>query len=357
MTFNPRVYENSKIKAAAAGYDRGIEERGASRLIDVSGKPVDPPTGALAMLRECGERAMRRCDLGTPAPPGGSVELREALGTALGCAGDSVVITAGVRAAVPILKCFFTEVVVERPSFSGVADLADDLGMRVVRRPWHDMIADSAPAVWITHPARNPDGASLSAEQITALAPREGITVVNEVYRWHKIGHAQGEPELPGHWFVVGSLSKVFGPAARLGWLRGERTGEIGNHVLRIGSPPLVVQEMWADFLNCGGLRLLAAAACEQTAVRRVFCDAVGMHAAALTGDGPSILVPTPSGWTADEALIALEDRGIRASSGTHFGAGSGMLRFTFTGVSQQEALLVAEDYLGLKHHLHRNGY
>lgn len=319
---------------------RGDEKVGPG-LIDVSGASPIPEPETVRLLSECAVSASRAVDLTTAPDPRGIPILRRVLGNALGCPPDTLAITVGVRAAVPLLAPLLREVAVEKPSFEGIPHLAQVLGCNVRRSTWDEIMAGGFPAVWLTHPGRTPDGASLSHEQFDALSVSHGVTVVNEIYRWHS--EPDGPPRnFPDGWFTVGSLAKIFGPAARVGWIRSAQIRRLDKHALRACSPPALVQAMWAHFLMRGGLDSLRATAIRACRARRTFCEVMGPGMLAPGHDGPSVLVKLPGSVTSDDILSELSHHGIKASNGRHFAAGDHAIRLTFTGVSADQAAHVA---------------
>jgi len=301
-------------------------------LIDLSGLPPPIPDAAVDLLRRCVLAAADSPDLSEPTSPLGLPALREALATELRCAPDELAVTSGVRSGIAVLAPQMRDAVVETPSFEDVPRLLRELGVTVQRRGWEDIIADRGDqrSLWITHPARNPDGADLDASDLYRIAGGSwGIVIVNEVYRWH--GSAWAQP--PSTWSMVGSLAKVFGPAARIGWIRGPIVPALTNPALRMASPAPLLQRAWAGFLRAGGLAILRERAEEESRMADAFRSALRLPSAT----GPNVLLPLPAGWTADAALAALRERHLLASPGAAFGASSTTLRFCLCAASMEE--------------------
>lgn len=315
------------------------------RIIDVSGRHGEPDPEAMVLFRQCLRDAVETVAPDEPTAPRGVELLRIALANQLDCAPDQLAITCGVRAAVPLLAPFLPYLTVETPSFEDLPALARSLGCVVERAPWPELTLDDSRAIWLTHPCRNPDGASLPPELLERLPRRRNLAVVNEVYRWHS---PTGRIPVAGNVVAVGSLAKIWGPAARLGWVRGNLVAELSTAALRISSPPPLVQHAWAAFIDRHGLDLLGRDVEAADAARRRFCDLIDPEQLAVQGDGPSVLVRLPAGISADEALQRLLRLGVKATAGRHFGVPYESLRLTFIGVPLSDAEVVARAYRSL---------
>jgi len=307
--------------------DRKVE------LIDLTGQPPPIPNRAVDLLRQCVLVAAESPDLSEPTSPLGLPTLREALANELRCAPDELAVTSGVRSGVAVLAPHVPDAVIETPSFEDVPRLLQGLGVAIQRRSWDEIVVDRGDrrSLWITHPARNPDGADVDAMDLNHIAGGSwGTVIVNEVYRWHGVDWAQPPPI----WSMVGSMAKVFGPGARIGWIRGPIVAALSHSALRMVSPAPLLQSAWAGFLSAGGLDILRERAEEESRMANAFRSALGLPAAT----GPNVLLPLPAGWTADAALAALRERQVLASPGAAFGAGSTSLRFCLCATSMEEA-------------------
>jgi len=309
-------------------------------IIDVSGSHGEPNPEAMALFRQCLRAVVESVSPAEPAAPHGVEILRTALAAQLDDVPDRIVVTCGIRAAVPVLAPLLPQLAVEVPSFEDIPALAGSLGCVVERVPWPTMTLDDSRAIWLTHPSRNPDGACLPPETAEGLSHRRRPAVVNEVYRWHSSAHLV---PVTGNVVAVGSLAKVWGPAARLGWIRGDTVAELSKAALRISSPPPLVQHAWAAFIDRNGLDLLRRDAEAAAASCRRFSDLVGCDLLAAPRDGPSALLPLPGQLSADEALRRLARLGVKATAGRHFGVRYESLRLTFIGVSSSDAEIVAQ--------------
>jgi DNA-binding transcriptional MocR family regulator len=307
--------------------------------MDLSGPAKQPPAAALALFREHARSAAARVDLGAPVAPLGVSELRAWLAETLGSPIDEVAVTCGVRSSAALLAPGLRRVVVETPSFPGVPEVLRLLGCAVRRRSWDSLLPGEADAaLWLTHPARNPDGACLSGELLARLRGSAWrLVVVNEVYRWHAPTTLR---HLPPGWVAVGSFAKVFGPAARIGWVRGPAVRALSNSLLRTTAPAPVVQWTWSDFLASGGLGPLVAEAAAESAAADAFRRAT---TAAVAGRGPNVLVRPPGFGSSGDALAALAARAVKAAAGPAFGAPEPSVRLTFPALGQTAAREVAE--------------
>ena len=180
----------------------------------------------------------------------GDPELLKALGDLLRVAPDRIVVTSGVRACA---------VAMGRGQFlgpAGEADLAqfpgssESQGIRVRCAAWPTLAALSQASpgtVWVTSPARNPDGAAIEAGLAASLrdsaAARGDFMVVNETYAWY------ADCTAPAGCVRVGSLSKLAGGGARLGWVI-DPPAKAARALGRLG-PPTTWQRAWARFDKC----------------------------------------------------------------------------------------------------------
>lgn len=314
-------------------------------VIDVSGRHGEHDRETIGLFRNCMRIAVELTDPGEPAPPLGTDRLREALAHILGGRPDLIAVTAGVRASVPVLAPLMQDVAFETPSFEDLPQLAQSLGCNARRVSWPQLQLDDAQPVWMTHPARNPDGASLADDLVERLGRRQHIAVINEIYRWH----AKSPAVVPvNNIIAVGSLAKIWGPAARIGWIRGEMVTELNKAALRISSPPAVIQDAWASFLGRGGLAYLVDQAQAASASRERFAELVDQARLAPVNDGPSVVVRLPRQLPTDEAISRLAALGVKATAGHHFGLTFESLRFDFTNVPIPDAEHVAELYTSL---------
>lgn len=309
---------------------------------DLSGRPSPWPAHALATARDCVRAAADRLrpDMALPGP--GLLALREQLARLLGCPVEQLVVTGGVRAAVPVLGAPLSDTVLESPTYQGVAEVMRALGHRVRSRPWY-RLGPPAGTLWLTNPCRNPDGACLSTSDIQRIgADGWNRVVVNEVYRWHVPDPA---PALPPGWLSVGSLNKVLGPGTGIGWIRGVDAGSWPRQALRICRPPAPVQAAWADFLDRGALSDVAVVTVTQVdAARCAFQTALSDRLGwAPTGRGPSLLMRLPAGYSAAMGVRLLARHGVVAGSGDAFGAPWPSVRLCFTAVTPDRAAQAAE--------------
>jgi len=166
------------------------------------------------------------------------------------------------------------------------------------------------------------------------------LTVINETYRWS----SDSSPlQISGYLAAVGSLAKIWGPSARIGWIRGAAVPELSVPLIRTASPPMVHQVAWAKFLREDGLTPLMNEARSAIESRRQFVERLGGHVTCPEPDGPSVLVQLPPGLSDEAALERLLRANIKATAGRHFGADPATLRLTFGGISLTVAALVAE--------------
>ncbi|WP_335936400.1 aminotransferase-like domain-containing protein [Streptomyces sp. PTD5-9] len=152
---------------------------------------------------------------------------------------DEVLVTSGAQQALHLLFTLFGRnggpVVTEDPGYAGALDAARAAGASVLAlptdaegirvRPLRETL-DRYPVsmLYLMTTCQNPTGAVMSAErraEVARLAERVGVTVVDDTTlaelvfegRWHPLPNAASG-------VVVGSLSKLFWPGLRIGWLR-----------------------------------------------------------------------------------------------------------------------------------------
>jgi DNA-binding transcriptional MocR family regulator len=239
-------------------------------------------------------------------------------------------------------------------------------GADVALATWPEILRDpggppEATVVWLTSPGRNPDGATLSPtdrERLAALAGRGYRVVVNGTYAWYGGGPAPAAAD------SVGSLHKLRGVGARVGWAAGPGYFEEAFPEL-LGTPPSPVwQRAWGLFLREGGLALLRATILADTAAAKAsfagrLASAHGLRLPAF--DGPSVLIPLADGDpradgdsrahgdplagggagvadAEDAARDALERAGFRTVAARDFHASGPALRATFLGVTAGDA-------------------
>lgn len=273
-------------------------------------------------------------------------------------------ITVGVRPLVAPFALMGRRVLLERPSFEGVAIAFERCGVPVLRAELDEALRRARPArehlLWITSPWRNPDGWSLESgdaaaadtvEQLAEFVREGGILVQNETYRHFgppasapngprtttdpvqmrgddAVGskaRPTGPTRVPGA-YVVGSMAKLAGPWSRLGWLLAPAAlpEPLVAH-LRAAAPPTLWQEAWARFAVAGGLDRLAERA---AAIGGMTARAATDFGGAPLG-GTSVLLDVDS---ADPVGLLDERYGLRVGGGADFGAGSGRVRLCFLG-------------------------
>lgn len=341
--------------------------------VDLSGSPARWPAEATELWADCVARAARVAELWTVPAPRGDDVLRQELAGALGFPPDEVTIVASLRAAALTYARRFRRAVVERPTYPGVLPVLGGAGADVVLASWQEILRDPGgepgdTVVWLTSPGRNPDGATLSPadlERLDDLAGHGYRIVVNGTYSWFAGGQASagGRGPLGGPGSAaaqvlfgldsVGTLHKLRGVGARVGWAVGPGYFEEAFPEL-LGTPPSPVwQRAWGLFLREGGLSLLRATLLAQTAAAKAsfagrLASAHGLELSAF--DGPSVLIPLAAGRdsvadtadtvadTEDDARAALERAGFRTVAARAFHAAGPALRATFLGVAAEDA-------------------
>jgi DNA-binding transcriptional MocR family regulator len=306
------------------------------RILDLTGPW--PPPGAECRRRwlAAGERAAAEDGAWLTAFPVGDAQVREHLAATFGTSADRLVLTGGIRAGAAALARTARRVLIECPTFAGVPPIFTSAGCEVRLRPWEALVGEqrrwSPDLVWVTSPARNPDGRSVPPELLAELAAGAGRVVVNEVYRWFA---APAPP--PVGCLVLGSTSKLAGGGSRIGWLHHPDGPVEPTPAERATAPAHLLQRTWAHFLAAGGL-----AALDRSTVQPVARAGAAYRAAAglpATGDAmPFLVLDAAPGVPEAELVDAFSRRGLRVGPGAAFHAPDPTVRVCFTGLSEAQA-------------------
>jgi DNA-binding transcriptional MocR family regulator len=315
-------------------------------VIDLSGTGPAWPVAAREIWQDCLLRATAAASAWTSLDYQGDPLLREAIGRRQGLRPEHLTITAGVRAAALTYGRRESLILLERPGFDGVRYALSGAAGKVEQRTWAQLLDVEPPpgaAIWLTSPARNPDGISLSAhdrQRLTDWSGRGHRIVVNGAYGWF----APDTPHVAGA-DLLGSFHKVAGRGARLGWVYSERFFAEAVPEIAGTTPPPAWQRAWGLFCVEGGLDLIADATVDGT---RAALAAFHGELRCLLGrdvayaDGPNRLLPLAEGIDDTTALATLRERGFALTSGVHFAAPWPGLRATFTDVAPDEAAAFA---------------
>lgn len=327
-----------------------------TRTLDLTGGSRLWPEPELGAWRRAAVRALGELDPSLRVPAVGDPLLRELLSTVLEVPADRILVTAGVRAAAGPLMVRCPQVVVERPTFTAVPAALRAAGIAVRSRPWEDLFDGIEPGtgIWFTSPGRNPDGRDLPPEIAAAAgeaAERGARVVCNTAYRW--FGRT---PSLADSVLQAGTLHKLAGRGASLGWVVAAPPEEGGGTVAELAgplsliAPPWHWQRTWAHFLAADGLELLRGRHGRLGAAREAFLSALLRHRPELSrslgpagagGSGPNVLVPVPP--PEEEAVGALAEAGVRVSPGAAFDAGTSSIRVCLFGLTQRESAEAGE--------------
>ncbi|NRQ37366.1 aminotransferase class I/II-fold pyridoxal phosphate-dependent enzyme [Nonomuraea sp. NN258] len=305
--------------------------------LDLTGRFPLWPGEPLRLWRAAAQRALRDVDPSMRAPLAGDGLLRDALGGHLGVDAARLTITSGVRSAAGPLMRSCAEVAVETPTFLGVPAALRAWGVAVRQAPWEELTGSSG--LWFTAGCRNPDGRRPDQELLAAwaaLAERGHRVVADTAYAWFA-----GPLSLPSGIVQVGTLHKLCGPGARLGWLVGPGPQEHDLlAALAPAAPTLHWQRTWGYFIDAGGLATFTARVPAVAAARRVFLTALTDESTPLTGTGPNVLVALAGDET--RAVAALRAAGLLVSPGSAFGAAHPSLRVCLDGVPESDARAAA---------------
>jgi DNA-binding transcriptional MocR family regulator len=263
--------------------------------------------------------------------------LVEMLADLLGVRTDEVTVVTGVRAAAVVLGRCRRVAFVERPTFAEIPRILATGGADVRLTTWPELAdaLDQDPCqslAWITSPARNPDGASLDpvlTGRLAEASDRGAIVVHNEINRWY------GDPPaariaLPA--VRVGSLSKLAGGGARVGWV--VHAPAEADPALRQIAPPTQWQRAWAALLQRVSWSVLIEALTGPVVrAREAFLAALDEPVRRLLNRaGPTTLLPLGT-MAEEEAWSLLAARGLRTGRGRDFACPCPSLRLAFTGL------------------------
>jgi DNA-binding transcriptional MocR family regulator len=317
-------------------------------IIDLSGRQPPWPRKTIAAWNLCHERAARDADVWATPSRTGDARLRRALALSIGADERALIVTAGVRACAQSMGGAGGRYYLERPGFADVPRVLSIAGADVVLCTWDNMAAASTPppgqpvTSWVTSPARNPDGAALAATDrahLQSRLKRGDRVVVNEIYRWYG-----SRPDVVPGATRVGSLSKVAGGGARLGWMVRAHPSDEAMVTHHWAMPPALWQRAWAYFIEETGLAPLIHANVHAAQRAR---DAFRSEAASwlppsvLHAEGPSLLIPFPS-LSEGELEAALLGLGIKAGLGSDFLCQETAVRVCFSAASEDEAATAA---------------
>lgn len=324
--------------------------------IDLTGRVPAWPQDACRLMAACLSEALHGADSWQSPPREGDEGLRAQIARIGGWRDTDVYVTTGVRGAALALLRGRRRLVLEAPSYRGIARLAGGLGLEVCRASWDGMPSYAAGpdcVTWVTSPYRNPDGASVTAGQCTAIAAGAGRLVQNVIY-----GLCRGTGPVADGAILVGSLGKLAGGGVRVGWAVGGGFAEIAAADLRAATPPLPWQRAWASFLARGGADLLLEAVVRPAeAARRAFVSAadwLGYTGCAVPDGGPFLLVPLPHGVDEQVATRLAHANGVRVGPGRDFDSPVPAVRLCFTTVTTTDAQIAAErlGFLGGEHRM-----
>lgn len=285
----------------------------------------------LTAWRRATVSALGQVDPSLAAPPHGDPLLRERLAELLRADADRLVVTAGVRACVGPLLRDVDEVLLERPTFLGVLNAIRRERVPVRCLSWEQLVeaGAGAAALWFTAPSRNPDGRRTDPSflaRVEAAAGRGRRVVCNTAYRWFA-----PTPTLSDAVLQTGTLHKLAGRGARLGWVQADPDDEMLRG-LAATAPPLHWQRTWAHFLAAGGADLLLRRHQHLAAARTAFLSALGAPPSMAGQEGPNVLIPVAI--PEPEAVTRLAAAGVRVSPGSAFLAWQPSVRVCLARIS-----------------------
>lgn len=311
-------------------------------VIDLTGATRLWQEPELGVWRRAAVRALAEIDPSLGPPPAGDPMLRECLAELLAVDPATLVITAGVRSCAAQLMRGCRRIVVERPTFLGVVNTLRRGAAHVLTDSWERLAGHQrdGTGIWFTAPCRNPDGRKVDEHflaEMNAIACGGTPVVCNTAYRWFAPA-----PALSPAVIQVGTLHKLAGRGARLGWVLAGLPEETSVWDLARMAPPLHWQRTWGHFLADGGAELLLARHRCLAAARAAFLGAVAESAdSGQETEGPNVLIPVvmPEG----QAVRMLADVGIRVSLGSAFQAWHPSIRVCLSRVQPDQARAAGE--------------
>lgn len=311
--------------------------RAARRQVDLTGPMGAWPPGERQLFERCWQAALAEPGVWSTAPRTGLPRLREALARELGLKVGELAVGTGVRAQSAEMLADAESLIIEHPTFSDIPQLARERGVTVLARTWEEILAgddvSGNTVVWITSPARNPDGRTLTpaeARRLDELASNCRRVVVNQTYHW-----VAPQAPRPRDAVLLGSLHKIAGGGSAVGWQ--STPGGAGPGRPAGGGPPTAWQLAWAAFAEQGGLRPLAEHALQAPSLRcRRFADSLRLPAGVrlLCGEGPSLLLAFSRHLDEHTVCSAFARCGLKVGAGSAFGWRGTAVRMSFTGVA-----------------------
>jgi DNA-binding transcriptional MocR family regulator len=295
----------------------------------------------LTVWRRATVKALMEVDPSLAAPPAGDPLLLDRLAQLLSVQRDRIMVTAGVRASAGPLMRVCDEVIVERPTFLGVVHALRREQLRVGTDPWERLTATHpvGTGLWFTAPCRNPDGRRADERflaEIAAAGDKGHRIVCNTAYRWFA-----AMPSLPTTVIQTGTLHKLAGRGARLGWVVADSGDETLARNLAATAPPLHWQRTWGHFLAAGGADLLLRRHRQLEAARSAFRSTVGCVDEVMGHEGPNILIPVAMPEPA--AVAKLAEAGVRTSPGSAFQALRPSIRVCLARIPPAVAMAAGE--------------
>lgn len=313
-------------------------------MIDLGGTQPPWPTRAADRFAACLAHASRGKDLWRVPAPQGEESLRNRLAERFGLDPSEITITSGIRAAALTYSREEKQILVERPTFSGVLYALGGSGAEVQQTDWKTLLHGEIPAesaVWLTSPFRNPDSVTLDAADRAALGERAAAghrVVVNAAYAWFAgaLRPVDGADTL-------GSFHKIAGHGVRLGWVHSRSYFERAVPELLGTTPSRVWQYAWSLFLGEEEFAMLTASSVSQALdASLAFAEQARKRLGWHCPEGPHLLLRLKPGATEEDAVSQLEAHGYSVAKGSAFGSPEPAIRISFLGVDPEDAAAFA---------------
>jgi len=220
---------------------------GGDEIIDCAAASIAEIDALPSELLEISSDDIRSLAAGFVYEPLGVPALRKTIADRYSSLGvetnpDEVLITTGAQQAVELLFTLFARdrgtILMENPTYVGALDAARSMGAAIVGLITHDGIVDvsdlrdkmerlPARVVYLMTRCQNPTGAVLTAQmcrEIAELGEATDTPIVDDMTLSDLAFDGRSRPLLAslsgGNIITIGSLSKLFWPGLRVGWVR-----------------------------------------------------------------------------------------------------------------------------------------
>lgn len=305
---------------------------------------------------------------------------RRALERGVAAAPEQIVVTQGCTEAMNLALRAVTQpgdtVAVESPTFYGLLQIVEALGLRAIELPTSPKTGLSLEAlafaleqgtairaVVVQPTLHNPLGCTMPDErkaELVALCAAHGVALIeDDIY-----GEMTGQPARPlkawdqdGGVIHCNSLNKLLAPGLRLGWMLAGRWQARVEMLKYTQSrfPEELPQSVVAEYVDSPAYDRHRRRLAEQLRVHRdAYADLVAAHfppgtRVTLPDGGLLLWLQLPDGASGDALFAAALERGIKIAPGSMFSTGARFDGFVRLGVGRppDETLAAALRTLG----------